>query len=180
MEHNIDIDMNKKCKKCGRDGATVSGLCLICIEERIVRGAGTDEIVLDCKLESVKTDWPKNEIRISFAATQRQAEYEAVRLGEIARLEHPCFVRIHRTDEPVTLALKLPCHIEAVRTDHKQAKVIVTVSTGSTQENVGKCVSLGVLASMSVPTTARFESRQPGFKFDNLAADSDGGDDGEE
>lgn len=34
----ITIDMDKKCKRCGKGGATQSGLCLKCVLKAIQKG----------------------------------------------------------------------------------------------------------------------------------------------
>lgn len=33
--HTIDIDLDKKCKECGKGGATPSGFCLGCVNKAI-------------------------------------------------------------------------------------------------------------------------------------------------
>jgi hypothetical protein len=127
-----------------------------------------DWIVVDGQLESVTTKWPTNRMMMSLATTREQAEYEAERLGEIARLEHPCMVKIHEREASIESAMELPISIEGVRTDHKTAKVTISFSTGSTEDNVSKAKALGFWANRGTHVTARFTSRQMGFSFNQV------------
>jgi DNA-binding cell septation regulator SpoVG len=38
MTFTINIDMDRKCRKCHKGGATTNGLCLACISKGIKRG----------------------------------------------------------------------------------------------------------------------------------------------
>jgi DNA segregation ATPase FtsK/SpoIIIE-like protein len=132
-----------------------------------------DWIVVDGTLEGITTNWPKNRMLMSLSATKEQAEYEAERLGEIARLEHPCTVKIHEINSSLLAALELPVSIESVRTDHKNAKVTISFSTGSSEENVSKALTLGFWSLRGTAVTVRFSSRQMGFKFNPAEAVKD-------
>jgi hypothetical protein len=64
--------------------------------------------------------------------------------------------------------MELPVSIDGVRTDNKTAKVTISFSTGSTEDNVSKAKALGFWAKRGTLVTARFSSRQPGFSFNQV------------
>ena len=37
-KHIISVDLDAKCKRCGKGGATQSGLCMACIAKAVKRG----------------------------------------------------------------------------------------------------------------------------------------------
>ena len=119
-----------------------------------------NQIVIDCKVANVTTNWPKNELKINLAATVQAAEYEVERLGEIARMDHPVRVKIHRRDQSIDTALSLVANVESVRTDHKSEQDVIVISTHTTLETAGQAESLGTLAYRDVEATARFERQQ--------------------
>ncbi len=34
----ISVDLDKKCRRCGKDGATQNGLCMVCMAKGVERG----------------------------------------------------------------------------------------------------------------------------------------------
>ena len=38
MSTNITIDFDKKCQRCGKKGATPSGMCMACVVKGVARG----------------------------------------------------------------------------------------------------------------------------------------------
>lgn len=53
-KYDIKIDLDAKCKRCGKGGATPSGLCLACISKAIV--AGELDHILKPLQDKVKKD----------------------------------------------------------------------------------------------------------------------------
>jgi len=125
----------------------------------------SEEIVLDCMIKSDSADWRGGDIKINLEATVEDSEYERDRLGELARDNIPCIVRIHQKDLEINTALELACKVKAVRTDHKTLLVVVAIIADVSQENIQKALSLGVLSAMNTPITARFESQQMHMNF---------------
>lgn len=60
MTLNIKIDLDKKCKKCGKGGATQSGYCLKCVAKMIKNGR-LDHIIKPIKNAAKKALNPSNQ-----------------------------------------------------------------------------------------------------------------------
>ena len=172
---NIEIDMDKECAECHEKGATHNGLCLSCNMKLIVgheaevslflkaRNANKpkDSIVIDCKIgKGISTNWAKGELRIPVEAAYEDTEYEARKLGQLARFEQPVKVLIHRKDELLEDALSIVGIVDACRLDWKIEKLVVVILSVNDTDLIGKLVALGVLANLGVPACVRFYPMQ--------------------
>jgi hypothetical protein len=120
-----------------------------------------DFISVDGWIESVRTDWEKKELKISLSATRRDTEYEAERLGELARLANTVRVLIYQLDESIDNAVAVNAVVDGVRLDWKIEKLVVTMTVDKlADELINKALRLGGMAHTESDVTVRFEAAQ--------------------
>jgi hypothetical protein len=150
----IEINMDWKCKKCGKKVASLNGLCLDCMTKAIERkGSMLDKISFDGIVTATSTNWPKHETRIAVGAMYSECgEIEAESLGEIIRDETTVNVSIC-DKENIGEIIEFSASISGARTDWGRNVTIVTFSVFAPDKFETKSAVVGKWGERSLPVT---------------------------
>jgi DnaJ-class molecular chaperone len=152
----IEINMDEKCSKCGKKGATSSGMCLDCS----LKGLFPNRISFDGQIVTTSTNWPKHETKVGIQATYAECEeIEAEALGEMIRNETAVKVSICDSKSTGEI-IDFTGNVEAVRTDWKNMATTVTFSVLSQDPFEKKSGVLGKWGERHIVITCTVEPAQ--------------------